>query len=217
MGWGLAGAVALKAAKLRWIPGQKNVRYDLAGFVTMVRDWPVIDKARMHFLMDVKHGDTTKLEWVEEDVSLVNMVVTNLSKLGVDHPITKDMEPDNGRFCVLICDGAATRFDVVNLAVTMKKGKYLEEGRISRTYKVKEVKILPDKKWKSNTPFLVDGDPCEATDIHVINMHQALPVFALPPSEGEKPLWKVVDMDSTEARTAAVKMQRAWRKHSASK
>ena len=36
-GWGLAGAVALKAAKLRWIPGQKKARYDIAGFVTMLR------------------------------------------------------------------------------------------------------------------------------------------------------------------------------------
>ena len=26
LGWGLAGAVALTAAKLRWIPGQKSVR-----------------------------------------------------------------------------------------------------------------------------------------------------------------------------------------------
>ena len=40
-GWGLAGAVAAKAAKLRWIPGQKSMRYDIAGFVTVlqVRHW----------------------------------------------------------------------------------------------------------------------------------------------------------------------------------
>lgn len=35
-GWGLAGAVALKADKLRWIPGQKKARYDIAGAVSML-------------------------------------------------------------------------------------------------------------------------------------------------------------------------------------
>jgi hypothetical protein len=35
-GWGMAGAVALKADKLRWIPGQKKARYDIAGAVTML-------------------------------------------------------------------------------------------------------------------------------------------------------------------------------------
>ena len=36
-GWGMAGAVALKADELRWIPGQKKMRYDIAGFVTMMK------------------------------------------------------------------------------------------------------------------------------------------------------------------------------------
>jgi hypothetical protein len=36
-GWGLAGAVALKADKLRWLPGQRSARYDIAGFVTMIQ------------------------------------------------------------------------------------------------------------------------------------------------------------------------------------
>ena len=35
-GWGLAGAVALKADQLRWIPGQKKARYDIAGAVTVL-------------------------------------------------------------------------------------------------------------------------------------------------------------------------------------
>ena len=32
----MAGAVALNADKLRWIPGQKKARYDIAGAVTML-------------------------------------------------------------------------------------------------------------------------------------------------------------------------------------
>lgn len=33
----LTGTVALKADQMRWIPGQKKFRYDIAGFVSMVR------------------------------------------------------------------------------------------------------------------------------------------------------------------------------------
>jgi len=35
VGWGLAGAVGQKADELRWIPGQRSARYDIAGFVTL--------------------------------------------------------------------------------------------------------------------------------------------------------------------------------------
>lgn len=35
-GWGLAGAVSLKADQLRWLPGQKKARYDIAGAVTLL-------------------------------------------------------------------------------------------------------------------------------------------------------------------------------------
>jgi len=41
-GWGLAGAVALKADKLRWIPGQKKARYDIAGAVSMLMARPLL-------------------------------------------------------------------------------------------------------------------------------------------------------------------------------
>ena len=40
-GWGMSGAVALKADHLRWVPGQKNARYDIAGFVSLMKDWLV--------------------------------------------------------------------------------------------------------------------------------------------------------------------------------
>ena len=36
MGWGLAGAVGLQADKMRWVPGQKQARYDIAGFITLL-------------------------------------------------------------------------------------------------------------------------------------------------------------------------------------
>lgn len=33
--WGLAGACTARAERLRWVPGQKKLRYDLAGFLTL--------------------------------------------------------------------------------------------------------------------------------------------------------------------------------------
>jgi len=37
VGWGLAGAVGLQADKMRWVPGQKQARYDIAGFITLLK------------------------------------------------------------------------------------------------------------------------------------------------------------------------------------
>lgn len=87
IGWGIAGAVARKADELRWIPGQRKFRYDIAGFVTMVKDWPVNNIAKFEF--HVKKPDGT-YEWeVHEEIDLINMIATNVPKLGVDHPIVR--------------------------------------------------------------------------------------------------------------------------------
>lgn len=45
----MAGAVALKADKLRWLPGQRSMRYDIAGFVSLIQDWPVADKGILEY------------------------------------------------------------------------------------------------------------------------------------------------------------------------
>jgi hypothetical protein len=37
VGWGIAGAVALQADKMRWVPGQKQARYNIAGLVTFLK------------------------------------------------------------------------------------------------------------------------------------------------------------------------------------
>lgn len=49
IGWGLAGSVAQMADKLRWIPGQRKARYDIAGFVIMLTDWPLKCHCTMYF------------------------------------------------------------------------------------------------------------------------------------------------------------------------
>jgi hypothetical protein len=89
-GWGLAGAVALKADKLRWIPGQKSARYDIAGFVSLISDWPITDEATL------KYKETEGGEWKEVEISTINLITTNLSHLGSDHPIHPDIECDDG-------------------------------------------------------------------------------------------------------------------------
>lgn len=51
-GWGLAGAVALKAAQLRWVPGQRAARYDIAGFVTLV----AVRRSRYYYFKAAPHS-----------------------------------------------------------------------------------------------------------------------------------------------------------------
>ena len=59
-GWGMAGAVALKADKLRWLPGQRSMRYDIAGFVSLIQDWPVADKG----ILEYREAIEGKVSWV---------------------------------------------------------------------------------------------------------------------------------------------------------
>lgn len=67
-----SGAVALKADKLRWIPGQKKVRYDIAGAISMLtvivilfwkisldKDWPIIDE----FIFEYPETDDPHVQW----------------------------------------------------------------------------------------------------------------------------------------------------------
>ena len=46
-GWGLGGTVAKAADRMRWLPGQKRFRYDIAGFVSFMKDWPVVCKMKL--------------------------------------------------------------------------------------------------------------------------------------------------------------------------
>eukprot|EP00051_Salpingoeca_urceolata_P035202 m.28753 g.28753 ORF g.28753 m.28753 type:complete len:596 (-) comp8925_c0_seq1:66-1853(-) len=40
VGWGMCGTVAARAEGMRWMPWNRYYRYDLAGFVSLIRDWP---------------------------------------------------------------------------------------------------------------------------------------------------------------------------------
>ena len=114
-GWGLAGAVALKADKLRWIPGQKSARYDIAGFVSIVSDWPIADEAVLRY----KENDDD--EWKETKMSTINLIVTNLSYLGNDHPIHPEVKPDDGKLVLSYIDSKCSRWRTVRLGMGMKK------------------------------------------------------------------------------------------------
>eukprot|EP00051_Salpingoeca_urceolata_P024536 m.432507 g.432507 ORF g.432507 m.432507 type:complete len:601 (+) comp20245_c1_seq2:119-1921(+) len=180
LGWGLAGAVALQAAKMRWIPGQKKFRYDLAGFVTMVKSWPVINEANFNFLMDKEGEDGSKTEeWESQDLAVINLIVTNMSALGLDHPIIDGVAPDDGYFGVCVIDGAATRTNVIGAAMGMKKGKFMGDHKCAKTFRVREVKIEP--KLGTKTPYNIDGDPLDCMPIHIKCLHKGVSVFAHPP------------------------------------
>lgn len=173
-GWGLAGAVALKADKLRWIPGQKRARYDIAGAVTMLRDWPVIDRAVLEY-PEMERGVEV---WRKENIGAVNMIATNLPFLGDDHPIHPNIGPDDGHVALVVVDESCSRMDVVKLAMDMKKGIYLsEDKKRCKAFRMKEFKLTPTE---GRSPYNIDGDPHTACPVHVKVMHKALTVFVLP-------------------------------------
>lgn len=80
-GWGMAGAVALKADKLRWIPGQRSMRYDIAGFVSLVNDWPVADTGVLEYREAIE-GQDDPGPWKKTEIKLINLIATNMDRLG---------------------------------------------------------------------------------------------------------------------------------------
>ena len=58
--------------------------------MTLIGQWPVNNQATISFLTDkVDENGEAHEQWVTEDICLINMLVTNLPKLGLDHPIIK--------------------------------------------------------------------------------------------------------------------------------
>ena len=178
-GWGMSGAVALKADKLRWIPGQRSARYDIAGFASLISDWPIADKGRLEYReFDVDTGKTS--DWKETDISLINMIATNLDYLGVKHPIYPGVKPDDGRIVLSYIDSKCSRRQVVKLGLGMKKGKFLGVQKGTVSLSLNEFKLTPTS-FKS--PFCIDGDPHDVSAVHVTCMHQALRLFYLTPDD----------------------------------
>eukprot|EP00039_Didymoeca_costata_P025376 m.13110 g.13110 ORF g.13110 m.13110 type:complete len:503 (-) comp4793_c0_seq2:81-1589(-) len=174
-GWGLAGTVAKTADELRWIPGQKGFRYDLAGFVSMMKDWPPTCKCTISY---PKEGEPDG--WAHEEASLTNMAATNLSWLGVDHPMTQDVTPDDGFLVTYWVPSTVKRTEIISMGMKMKKGHYLMEFDKVRTIKITELKIKVDPDQDHKIDMLIDGDPYEPGDVHVEVLHQGLEVFAEP-------------------------------------
>jgi hypothetical protein len=170
----MAGAVALKADKLRWLPGQKSRRYDIAGFASLIADWPIEDKGVLTWREDVGGP------WKTENISLINLITTNLDSLGEKHPIHPDVKPDDGHLMLSYIKSNCSRMKVVKLGLGMKKGKFLALQKGVVTHRVQEFTITPTS-FKS--PFCIDGDPHDVSKIHVVCLHRALELFYLPPED----------------------------------
>lgn len=52
----------------------------------MSKDWPIIDNAELNY-------KTPEGKWKKTNISLINMVATNLAELGADHPMYRGMAP----------------------------------------------------------------------------------------------------------------------------
>eukprot|EP00040_Diaphanoeca_grandis_P022871 m.123580 g.123580 ORF g.123580 m.123580 type:complete len:527 (+) comp28999_c0_seq1:206-1786(+) len=176
-GWGMPGAVALKADQLRWLPGQKSMRYDIAGFVTLIRDWPIIDTGILEFRE--ADGSEEGAPWKKKEISIVNLMASNLAQQGKKYPIHPKVKADDGSLSLNIMDSSLKRSRVASIGLKMKRGKHLAMIKDVEALMVTEFKIHPHE-GAFNSPFCIDGDPHDVSSIHVKCMHQALTVYHIP-------------------------------------
>lgn len=179
VGWGLAGAVALKADQLRWLPGQRNLRYDIAGFVTLMKNWPLSCEAEFEFLVEQETDGKKEFVWIQEKINMINMIASSCEKLGVDHPIDRHARIDDGMLSMVFMGGKHSRTEAAVAGRSMKNGNYLGEHKYMNNYRVKEFKMKPTSE--TDVPLLIDGDPWGLNEVHVRVLHQAVTVFAKPP------------------------------------
>lgn len=174
VGWGLAGAVGLQADKLRWLPGQRSARYDIAGFITMFKDWPLSCRA------DFSYIDATTKQVVElKSIGVVNLIASSLPRLGVDHPICLGLKPDDGRIAVCLLDDTHSRYSTIQTALAMKSGTYLADRPEMRTFVASSFTLRPVLgSMGADVPFNIDGDPFDSQDISVTMLNRQLRVFA---------------------------------------
>lgn len=123
VGWGLAGAVALKADQLRWLPGQRNLRYDIAGFVTLMKNWPLNCEAEFEFLAEQETDGKKKFVWIKEKINMINMIASSCEKLGVDHPIDREARIDDGMLSMVFMGGKHSRTEAAIAGRSMKSGE----------------------------------------------------------------------------------------------
>lgn len=206
VGWGLAGAVALKADQLRWLPGQRNFRYDIAGFVTLMKNWPLHCEADFELLVedDEKEGE---LVWISEHHNMLNMIATNCHKLGVDHPIHPDTRIDDGWLWVVFMGGGHSRTDAARAGMYMKGGKFLSTHKAMSWKRVKEMKMTPTSK--TDVPLLIDGDPWDVAPVHIKMLPRGINVFCKAPSKvtaTEEAQPEAVPTEQSSDQTAAVNL-----------
>lgn len=77
-------------------------------------------------------GSDEGADWEEKEISLINLITTNLDYLGVKHPIYPDVKPDDGRLVMAYIDGLCSRNKTVKLGLGMKKGNFLIHEDVSK-------------------------------------------------------------------------------------
>jgi diacylglycerol kinase family enzyme len=198
-GWGMGGAVVKVADQLRWIPGQRSVRYDLASFVSVVKDWPPNCPATISYpkprqarqAQDTEKQEEEKeeeeeeeeegIEWVSEQVNFANLIATKLPWLGKDHRISREVEHSDGKVSLTWMEASASRSDIVRAGMAMKKGGYLSEQPKSRLLSLSEFYLFPSEA-SASIDMLVDGDPMPARAVHVVVDKEAIALFSLTQS-----------------------------------
>ena len=115
---------------------------------------------------------------MKTDISLINLICTNLDYLGVKYPIYPGVLPDDGRIIMSYIDSSCSKMKVVRLGRGMKnKGRYLGLQKGVKTRSVDEFRLIPTSY---RSPFCIDGDPHDVSEVHVKVLKKALRLHYLP-------------------------------------
>lgn len=171
IGWGLSGSIAKRAEKLRWMPGHRHYRYDLAGGVSLVKDWPAFGTATLRYR---RPGSE---DWETKEISIANFLAATVPTLGKGRPFSVDKSLDDGTVVLSMVPKNVSRYQVVKMLSGMKKGRTLSESPLSETLRVSEFQLITREQ---RPPLLIDGDSFKCgTSVHVKVLPKFVRVFAL--------------------------------------
>ena len=187
-GWGMCGVVAAKAEGLRWLPGHRHYRYDLAGALALLRDWPVVAHAKLYVRDEGRPQPGGEFSydaagWREEALNAVNVMACNVPDLGRGRPVARGISLDDGFLSLSVIPEGLSKRDVVRILSGMKKGRRLQDQPGVLHRRVREFKLVPVETPGVATPeFLIDGDVFPWSPVHVKVLERLVTVMAEAPA-----------------------------------
>ena len=169
VGAGLAASVADRADGLRWLPGHRHFRYELAGLLTVVGGWPKDTRCWLSYPVD----GAAAAPWVEREMDILSLMAVNHANMGKTRHIARDVALDDGRCHLTIVPNMPKR-QAVRVLGALSRGKVLQDQPGVISLRLPEFKL----RMRAGHQLNIDGDVLPARDtVHVRVLPNAVPVF----------------------------------------